>query len=142
MKKDIIFILLFMLISNSLFSIDFNTREDYGTVTFIRPNGIFGMAVNIEIIINQSAIVKLKRNSVSTINLDPGKYLIHLQPQEIFGTKSIYFDAFKLIIEPGKEVSIEVSPKMRGFNYEFLKTKPSLSSYEMNNEFEWIREIR
>jgi hypothetical protein len=71
MKQIIIFFL--FLLHMSVFG---QTNREYGQLTIYRPKHSFNCAIKAKILVNDS-LIKLKNNSVLSMDLKPGKYVIH-----------------------------------------------------------------
>lgn len=133
MKK--IYLILLFLVTVSCFSVDLQTGDKYGTVAFYRPTAIYGIAVSVEIMINQSVIGTIKSGEYIEFNLDPGTYLIHeysilLQPNPLF-------NVFKVTVEEGQRTCYSVKVRSLKNSLKLITEEPELKE---STKIRWIKD--
>lgn len=128
MKK--IYSILLLIVSFNCFSVDLQSGEKYGTVSFYRPAALMGIALKVEIMINQSVIGTIKSGEYIEFNLDPGVYLIH--QYSVLADPSPAFNVFKLVVEEGERTSysVKTTAYTKPDNLEEITKEPELKESE------------
>lgn len=135
MKKLYLIIMLYVL-SIGCYSVELHSKEDYGTVAIYRPMSIIGIAVGIDIMINQTIVGTIQSGEYIEFTLDPGEYLVHIASWSIH--KNAVYEVVKLVVNSNERKNYSVQQIM----YKPIKLKEITKELKLkkSDDVRWIKD--